>query len=165
VRPLLSLEAPAQALAWSPDGRHLAWSEEGLGVGVYDVQGGASRRLEAHASAVDRLALSDGAAWVAGIDDHGHLLAWTAGLAEPVVESPGERTGGLLEPLFVGADVVRFSAMGAAAPPLPDAVDAAALATAAAERTPWRACPADGALALLPDQPKARALAACLRGR
>ena len=162
---LMDLDSPAQSLAWSGDGGHLAWSEEALGVGVLPIAGGPPRRLGAEAGAIDQIALSAGAAWVAGQDEQGTLYAWTAGLAEPVVAHPGEPAAAPLAPVFVGGTVVRFQGAAASAPPLPSGVSAAALAAAAAERTPWRACAGDGSLALLPEQPRARSLAACLRGR
>lgn len=162
VEPLLQLDSLAQALAWSEDGAHLGWSEEALGVGVIAASGGGPRRLVADTGAVDFLGLSAGATWVAGQDEHGHLFAWTTGLAEPVVEHPGEFGDSPIPPVFVGETVVRFHGGSASAPPLPSGVSAAALAEASAARTPWRACLEDGTLALLPGQTRAWASAACL---
>ena len=158
---VVELDAPAQALGWSPGGRTLAWSEEGRGVGVLDVARGEVRRHEAHSGAVDHLSLSEDGRWVVGVDDHGHLLGWTADLTESVFEDAGEGDERFALPVVLGEKVVQLSGAGVTSSPLPVDIEGSRLAAAAAVRTPWRACARDGSLALLPDVPGPVASQAC----
>jgi len=161
ITPLVELDGVAQALAWDPDSEWLAWSEEGQGVGVVSRSGDPVRGHVAHVGSVEPLAIARGGAWAVGIDEHGHLLGWHEQLTDPVSEVAGTRTGSVLSPLPLEDAVVRFTRGGAAALPAPRGLAPGMLFEAAASRTPWRACPRNGDLRLVPGAPTAQTGAAC----
>lgn len=161
ITPLVALDGAAQTLAWAPGSDWLAWSEEGEGVGVVSRTGEAVRRHPAHVGAVDPLAIGAGGSWSVGIDEHGHLLGWSGELSDPVLEAAGTRSGPVLPPLLLEDVVLRFSRGAVSATVIPRGLAPGALSEAASSRTPWRVCPGDGDLQLLPGASTALTTQAC----